>query len=146
MDYHFIIIVGTPEELNHCMKEKKHYTGRYMTLKEYYGSFGSLLNVTSILQVPNRNHAFQCMESTARHCIDTKPVLKRYPKSRGTPALRLLANNVERVGYKTAEKICDKLHLFSIDDVLCLEKSDLLRVDGIGDRKADIILKQLKDI
>lgn len=145
-DYHFIIVVGTPDELNTLIREKQSYTGRYMTLREYYGSFGSLLNVTSIIQVPNQNHAFQCMESTARHCIDTKPVLKRFPKSRGTPALRLLANNVEKVGYKTAEKICDKLHLLTIDDVLGLKKERLVEVDGIGDRKADIILKQLKDL
>lgn len=146
MDYHFIIIVGTPEELNQCIKDKKHYTGRYMSLKEYYGSFGSLLNVTSIIQVPNQNHAFQCMESTARHCIDTKPVLKRFKKSRGTPAIRLLANNVEKVGYKTAEKICETLGLKSINDVLCLDFDDLVSVDGIGDCKAENILLQLKGL
>ena len=145
-DYHFIIVVGTETERAMAFKDDKLYTGRYMTLKEYYGSFGSLLNVTSIIQVPNRNHAFQCMESTARHCIDTKPVLKRFPKSRGTPAVRLLANNVEKVGYKTAEKICNKLCLKSINDVLCLDFDDLVSVEGIGDRKADLILEQLKGI
>lgn len=145
-NYHFIIVEGTDKELKELIKSKQGYTGRYITLKEYYGSIGSLLNVTSILQVPNRNHAFHCMESTARHCLSMKPVLKRFPKSRGTPALRLLANNVEKVGYKTAEKICSTWGLVSIGDVLSLDKSDLMEVDGIGERKADSILEQLKGI
>ena len=145
-DYHFIIIEGTDKELKELIKNKQKYTGRYITLKEYYGSLGSLLNVTSILQVPNRNHAFHCMESAARHCIDMKPVLKRFKKSRGTPALRLLANNVERVGFKTAKRICDDLGLESINDVLCLDKERLVSVDGVGVKTADNILAQLKGI
>ena len=145
-DYHFIIIVGTQTELSNLISKKARYTGRYITLKEYYGSFGSLLNVTSIIQVPNQNHAFQCMESTARHCIDMKPVLKRFPKSRGTPALRLLANNINGIGYITAEKICDKWDLESVNDVLGLDFDDLVMVDGVGDKTASNILRQLKGL
>lgn len=142
-DYHFVIIVGTYNELNRLIRERKQYTGRYMSLKEYYGTFGSLLNVTSILQVPNMNHGFQLMESTARHCLSLKPVLKRYRKSRGSPALRLLANNVNGIGYSTAELICRNLGLESVADVLKLSKDDLLSVKGIGEVKADNILRQV---
>ena len=145
-DYHFIIIVGTQTELSNLISQKAKYTGRYITLKEYYGSFGSLLNITSIIQVPNQNHAFQCMESTARHCISMKPVLKRFPKSRGTPALRLLANNINGIGYVTAEKICDKWGLESVNDVLGLDFDDLVMVDGVGDKTASSILEQLKGL
>lgn len=145
-DYHFIIIVGTETERAEAFREDKKYKGRYMTLQEYYGSFGSLLNVTSIIQVPNMNHAFQCMESTARHCIDMKPVLKRFKKSRGTPALRLLANNIKGIGYKKAESICTECNLQTINDVLKLSKKSLLEVDGVGDVTADNILKQLGNL
>lgn len=140
-DYHFIIIVGSDKQRQKAFD--KLYTGRYMTLKEFYGSIGSLVNVTSILQVLNQNHAFHCMEATARHCIDMKPVLKRFKKSRGTPALRLLANNVDRVGLKTAELICEELGLVSVNDVLSLDFDDLVSVKGVGVKTADSILRQL---
>ena len=145
-DYHFVIIVGTEHELQQTIRRNKEYTGRYMTLKEFYGSFASIVNFSSILQVPNSNHAFQLMESVARHCTDTKPVIKRFPKSRGSPAYRMLVNNVQKVGEITAKNICDTLGLVSIQDVLNIARQDLVKVDGVGDKKADVILEQLFNV
>ena len=55
----------------------------------------------------------------------------------------MLHNNVHRVGYKTAERICEVLDLVTVDDVLGLGVDDLVRVDGIGVKTAESILDQL---
>lgn len=143
-DWHFVIIVGTDEEKDMAIREKGRYSGRYMSNEQFYGGFASLVEVTSIIQTPNQDIAFMTMEKIATKCLRDKPVLKRFQKSRGTPALRLLTNNVNRVGYITAQKICDKLDLETVEDVLNLTVSKLTEVDGVGVKTARNIMIQLK--
>ena len=114
-----------------------------MSKNQYFGSLASIGDFSSIIQVEDMNTAFYVMLKFAEHCTTDKPVLKRFKKSRGTPALRLLANNVNSVGVKLAERICNDLDLKSVADVLDLDKSDLMSVDGIGKVKAEDILLQL---
>ena len=142
-DYHFVIVVGTDKEKQKLIKDKQRYTGEYMTNNQFYGAYASLLNITSLVQVPNERTAFLVMGKIALKCLSDKPVLKRYNKSRGSPALRLLANNVHRIGEKTAVNICNTLKLESIQDVFNLTTDDLIKVEGIGEKTANNILKQL---
>jgi len=142
-DYHFLIIVGSDKQRIELFKKQKRYTGRYMTMEQYYGSIASICNFSSVLQVNTEKQAFLLMWKIAEHCTNLKPVLKRFNKSKGTPALRLLANNVNSVGVKLGERICNDLDLVSVSDVLDLDKSDLVSVDGIGEVKAEDILLQL---
>lgn len=142
-DYHFVIVVGTDKEKSELIREKQRYNGRYITNKQFYGAYASLVNVTSLIQVPNEKTAFMVMGQVADKCCNTRPVLKRFNKSRGSPALRLLANNVHRIGEKTAERICTDLGLVSINDVLGLTVEDLCRVDGVGVKTAEYVLVQL---
>ena len=142
-DYHFVIVVGTDKEKQELIRDKKRYTGEYMSNNQFYGAYASLLNITSLVQVPNERTAFLVMGKIAVKCLSDKPVLKRYSKSRGSPALRLLANNVHRIGEKTAVNICNTLKLESIQDVFNLTTDDLIKVEGIGEKTANNILKQL---
>lgn len=144
-DYHFVIVVGTDEDKKRVIDKQYWVTGRDLSDTEFYGGFASLVNFTSIIQVPNTKTAFGVMEQVARKCISDRPVVKRFLKSRGSPAYRLLNNNVHRVGHVTAQNICDTLGLRSVDDVLGLQKKDLLKVKGVGEKTADMILLQLHD-
>ena len=144
-DYHFVIVVGTDQEKSDTIREKQKYTGVYMTNKQFYGSLASICNISSLVQVPNEKSAFLCMEKFAEHCCNLKPVLKRFKKSRGSPALRLLANNVAGVGYVTAQNICDDLGLVTVEDVFGLTVDDLVGIKGVGVLTANNILKQLKN-
>lgn len=144
-DYHFVIVVGTDEDKKRVTDKQYWVTGHDLSDTEFYGGFASLVNFTSIIQVPNSKTAFGVMEQVARKCTSTRPVVKRFPKSRGSPAYRLLNNNVHRVGHVTAQNICDTLGLESVDDVLGLQKADLLKVNGVGEKTADTILLQLHD-
>ena len=143
-DWHFVIIVGTDEERKEAIKEKGRYSGRYVSNEQFYGSFASLVEVTSIIQTPNQEIAFMTMEKIASKCLRDRPVVKRFQKSRGTPAFRLLVNNVNRVGYITAERICEKLDLETVEDVLKLTVEKLTEVDGVGQKTARSIMSQLK--
>lgn len=142
-DYHFLIIVGSDKQRIELFKKQKRYTGRYMTMEQYYGSIASICNFSSVLQVNTEKQAFLLMWKIAEHCTNLKPVLKRFNKSKGSPALRLLANNVNSVGVKLAERICGTLDLKSVDDVFKVDKESLMSVDGIGAVKAEDILLQL---
>lgn len=143
-DYHFVIVVGTDKDKTQAIQDKQRYTGGYITNKQFYGAYASLVNITSLIQVPTEKLAFMVMGQIADKCCNDKPVLKRFPKSRGTPALRLLTNNVNGVGYVMAERICDELGLTTVYDVLSLKHSDLVCVNGVGNITADKILKQLR--
>lgn len=142
--YHFVIIVGSESDYKKAIKERGRNTGHYISNYEINGSIASLVNFTSVLQVKNESLAFDLMERIGLKCTNDKPVVKRYPKSRGSPAFRLLNNNVNRVGAKTAQKICDELRLDSIEDVFKITEADLIKIEGIGEKKAKNILSQLK--
>ena len=143
-DYHFVIVVGTDKQKQEIIKDKKQHTGNYMTNKQFYGTYASLVNVTSLIQVPTEKLAFMVMGQVAEKCLNDKPVVKRFRKSRGSPAFRLLNNNVNGIGFKTAELICDELDLVCIEDVFGLSVVDLVEIKGIGEKTAVSILEQLK--
>lgn len=143
-EYHFVIVVGTDKEKSQVISDKQRYTGRYITNEQFYGAYASLVNITSLIQVPSEKIAFMVMNKIALKCCNDKPVVKRFAKSRGSPAFRLLHNNVERIGYVKAGNICDELGLESIRDVFDLTYEDLIGVDGVGKVTARSILEQLK--
>lgn len=143
--YHFVIIEGDSETRKQLIRETERYSGKYVTNKQFYGSIGTLVNITSVLQADNEKHCFLLMETTSRHCLDLKPVLKRFHKSRGSPALRLLHNNINGIGYVKAKKICEECGLETISDVFELNTEKLTKIEGIGTVTAENILKQLKN-
>lgn len=142
-DYHFIIIVGTEKDKNKCIKKLKQYTHTYMTNSQYYGVIAKLNTYTTVWQVPRTEIAFEVMEKQANKCLDGKHVVKQFNKSVGSAAFRLLLNNVNGIGYKTAETICNSLNLITIQDVFNLNKEDLCTIDGIGEKTAKKIINQL---
>lgn len=142
--YHFVIIVGTDKQKTEYIKDTQRYTGDYVTNNQYYGAICSLSTYTNVIQVPRQSIAFEVMEKQAIKCFENKPLMKRYRKSEGNPAFRLLANNVNRIGLKTASKICDSLNLETVDDVFNLSLDSLMSVEGVGEKSAINILSQLK--
>lgn len=142
-DYHFVIVVGSENDYKKA-KDKLYYsTGMQFTNKQFNGAIASLVEFTSILQVKNESLAFDLMERIANKCTRDKPIIHRFPKSKGSPAYRFLANNVNGIANKTAEKICKELDLLTIIDVLELNVDKLTSVKGIGKKKATNILKQI---
>lgn len=142
-DYHFVIIVGSENDLRKAKNTLYRTTGMSFNNKQLNGAVASLVEFTSVLMVKNESLAFDLMERIALKCVRNKPVIHRFPKSKGTPAYRFLCNNVNGIGDKTAEKICRDLDLWSVYDVLCLNVDILTGVSGIGRKKAVNILSQI---
>lgn len=142
-DYHFVIIVGNEKSLIKAKDKLYRMTKQNFTNSQWNGAIASLVEFTSVLTAKTESLAFDLMERIALKCTRDKPVIKRFPKSKGSPAYRFLCNNVNGIADKTAEKICNDLNLWSIGDVLSLNVETLCKVNGIGKRKAQSILKQV---
>ena len=142
-DYHFVIIVGSEKDLRTAKDKLYRNTKISFNNKEFNGALASLVEFTSVLQVKNESLAFDLMERIALKCVRDKPVVHRYPKSKGSPAYRFLCNNVNGVADKTTRKICEDLDLWFISDVFNLNLDMLVSVNGIGRKKARNILNQI---
>ena len=68
-DYHFVVLVGSDKEKQELIRERKHYTGEYMSNSQFYGAYASLLNITSLVQVPNEKTAFLVMGKISEKCL-----------------------------------------------------------------------------
>jgi len=141
--YHFVIIVGSEKDLQKAKDKLYRNTGISFNNQQWNGAIASLVEFTSVLFAKNESLAFDLMERIALKCIRDKPVIHRYPKSKGSPAYRFLSNNVNGIGEKTAEKICVDLDLWYIIDVFGLNREMLMSVNGIGRKKAVNILNQI---
>lgn len=142
-NYHFVIIVGTEKEYTEAVRSKGFHSKNYISNGKFNGSIASLVEFTSVLQVKNQSLAFDLMERVAKKCIRDKPVIHRFPKTKGVPAYRFLCNNVNGIAEKTAQKIVDELGLWSIVDVLRLNRKRLMSVKGVGGKTAENILRQI---
>lgn len=142
-DYHFVLVVGDWNKYDRAVKKKGYHSGNYIGKKSWNGSIASLVNFTSFLQSPSEEWSFDLMLRVALKCVKDKPVVHRFPKSRGSPAYRFLCNNVNRVGEKKAKLICDTLGLVSLGDVFCLTVDDLVRVNGVGRKGAELIVGEI---
>ena len=141
--YHFVIVVGSEKDLSKAKDKLYRNTGLSFNNKQLNGAIASLVEFTSVLFAKTEALAFDLMERVALKCIREKPIIHRYPKSKGSPAYRFLANNVNGIGEKTAEKICNDLDLWYVYDVFCLNREMLMSVNGIGRKKAVNILNQI---
>ena len=142
-DYHFVIIVGDDNDYEQAISKHGYHSGHYIGDNQVNGAIASLVEFTSVLFRKNEKSAFDLMERIAEKCLRDKPIVHRYPKSRGSPAYRFLINNVSGIGDKTAESICDELELYCIGDVLELSVEELSKIKGIGAVKSRNILGQI---
>lgn len=141
---HFVIIEGTDEDRKKLSEEKYWNTGVDFTKKQFYGAISRLNTFTTVLRVPNRKTAFEVMEQQALKCFDSKVLAKTFPKSEGNAAFRYLSYCCRGVGAKTAEKIVDELNLVNLEDILKMEKEDLMSIHRIGETTANNILSQIR--
>ena len=144
---HFVIIEGTDEDRKNITNQIYYTSGLSFTKQQFYGAIARLNTFTTVLRVPDRKTAFEVMEQQSRKCFDDKTIAKSFPKSEGNAAFRYLCYCCEGVGAKTAEKIVEALKLNNLEDILNLEKDDLMSIHRIGDSTATNILTQVrKDI
>ena len=138
-DYHFVLIETSDKKLQSFLK-KSYYTGHKFSRKQYDGAIQRLNTYTTVIYAATEKKAFELMLNQAFKCLDSKYLVKSYPKTTGSPAFKYLCYCVDDVSNKRAELIVDNLGLYSLNDVLDLTYDDLINIKGIGESTVEKIM------
>ena len=144
-DYHFVVVEYT-EALRRKLSENLWFYKKINFSKsQFYGAIARLNTYTTVITAENQKTCFELMEKQARKCFDNKTVHKSLKKVTKNSAMNYLTNCCYGIGTKTAENITGELKLFTLQDLLNLDKPMLLTVNGVGEKTADKILSNIKN-
>ena len=143
--YHFVVIEYTEDLRRRLCEELWYHNKISFTKSQFYGAIAKLNTYTTVLTAESTRTCFELMEKQARKCFDDKPIYKQLKKVNENSAQNYLINCVYGIGMKTAENITGELKLFTLEDLLNLDKPMLLTVNGVGDKTAERILKTIKN-
>lgn len=143
--YHFVVIEYTEDLRRKLCENLWHHNKINFTKAEFYGAIARLNTYTTVLTAENTRTCFELMEKQAKKCFDNKTVYKRLKKVNDNSAQNYLINCCYGIGITTAENITAELGLFTLEDLLNLDKPMLLTVNGVGEKTADKILKTIKN-
>lgn len=139
--YHFIIIVASDREKYDYFRSDEDYNT--FGWDNYEGSIARLNTFTTVKECSSETRAIRYMRQQARKCLDGKQVIKRLKTKTDNPAFNYLSL-IKNVGDETAELIVDNLELYSLTDLLNLDNNTLQSLDGIGSKKAGIVMRAIK--
>ena len=137
--YTFIIVQST--DLLQELEELYYSTGISINMQQINGAVAEYCTVSNILFVQTEYQAFDLMMRTSGKIIENKPYKYNFTKKTTNSALNYLSS-IKGLKNK-ADDICRTLHLTCKDDLDALTLDDLTAVDGIGEKKAKMILVQL---
>lgn len=142
---HYLLIVGNPEEeiiRNTIIKKKNPNYYWNFTLEQWDGAYSSLQQVTQIVFAYNWERALKTMELLFKKSTDNKNRIYNYLDKTENTAYNYIST-IKRIGPSTAELVCDELGLETWRDLDNLGKDSLLNVNGVGDKKADLIMEAI---
>lgn len=136
--YHFVFVVGDIDVA--CYQVKKYTKVKNFHKTKFFGAMASLLTYTSVVTFKDDKDAFKCMRYIFEKCNDTnRRVVRPVEKLSRNPCYNFLVG-IPRISQKRAESICTLHNLKSLNDLIKMDKTKLLAVDGIGESLADEIL------
>ena len=143
-NHNFVIIVGNEAERTKQLAISKHY--RPVTVYQYIGTISSLNRYVTVIESysPYIDEAYYRMLSQAQKCLRQKPIVKKFPKKDKNPAFNYLCYCIYGINYKKAKVIIDTYNLQSLSDLMKLTKEDLTKIEGIGDKTAENIIRSLQ--
>ena len=134
-DYYYLLVEAPYN------KRLDYHSDGYFTHKQLYHSIARFESCISVLLCESEFDCFDMMKTLFIYSSTPFPLK---PFKTGSTAYNVLRYSLKGVGPKTAERVVNGLGLDSLQDVLGLERDDLLSVKGIAESKAEMILKQLK--
>jgi ERCC4-type nuclease len=142
-DYHFCIIQGDEHARAKALAMSRNY--QEINYFQYLGTIASLNRYTTVIESysPFINEAYYRMLITAKKCLSTKPIIKKFPRKHKNTAFNFLCHDVYGINWKKAKAIVDTLNLHTKKDLDRLTKDQLTAVDGIADKTAEKILKAI---
>ena len=141
----FLVIEGTIDDLNKENKRRmiQKNTGKPFSLNQFYGTIARLNCYTTVVQCHNQAQAFNFMEKQALKIFDTEPLVKHFKKDSDNPVLNYLVG-IPNVGYKTAELVVNEFGINTLMDLIAfVENADLTTINGIGEKTANLIEKNV---
>lgn len=139
-DYTFVIVQCA--NLIELINKRYYQTGQDISISQVNGAIAELSTVSTVLFAQTKYQAFDLMMRVAGKVIRGKPFKYAYGKKTTNAALNYLSS-MSGVD-KYAEIICEELNLKTLTDLLNLKKEDLLTINGVGSKKADLILKNIR--
>lgn len=140
-EYSFIMI-----QCNDLRAElNSHYykTGQDISFSQLNGAIAEFNTVSTVLFAQTRYQAFDLQMRMAGKIIQQKPFKYKFGKKTPNSALNYLSA-IKGLD-KQAENICKELDLQTHEDLQKLEITDLTQIDGIGIKKAEMIMRNLRD-
>lgn len=137
--YTFVIVQST--DLLHDLDELYFSTGISVNLQQINGAIAEYCTVSNVLFVQTEYQAFDLMMRTSGKIIQDKPYKYNFIKKTTNSALNYLSC-IKGIDNK-AEEICRTLNLTCKKDLDDLDEEKLTQVDGIGKKKAKMILVQI---
>lgn len=142
---HYLLIVGNPEEeiiRNTIIKNKNPNYYWNFTLEQWDGAYTSLQQVTQIVFAYNWERALKTMQLLFKKSTDNKNRIYNYLDKTENTAYNYIST-IKRIGPSTAELVCEELGLKTWKDLDNLNRTDLLDIKGIKNKKADIIMNAI---
>ena len=138
-DYTFVIIESM--DLMNEIDQLYYNSGISMNLPQINGAISEFCTVSTVLQVQTRYQAFDLMMRTSAKIMLQKPYSYKYGKKSTNQALNWLS--AQKGLNETATIICRTLNLHTLQDLFELTEEDLTKVDGVGKKTAEKILKNI---
>lgn len=139
-DYTFVIVEA--EDLKEELQKRYWETGQDIGLSQINGSIAEYCINSTCLIVQTQYQAFDLMMRIAGKIFQHPPIRYKYGKKSENVALNFLTA-IKGLDNK-AQTIVSTLNLETLTDLMELTKDDLLRVDKIGDKTADMILSKIR--
>ena len=139
-DYTFLMVQCV--DLIKLLDEWYYKSGQDVSISQVNGAIAEYSTVSTVLFAQTKYQAFDMMLRVSGKIIQGKPFKYAYGKKTSNTALNYLS--AMKGLDKRAEQICNELNLKTLTDLLTLTKEDLLTIDGVGSKKAEMILKNIK--
>ena len=142
-DYGFVMIQGDLATRSKCIAMSRNY--REVNLFQYIGAISSLNRYVTVLQCysPFINESYYTMMTQAKKCLQNKPIVKKFPRKDKNPCFSWLAYCNYGISAKKATAIIETLNLHTLSDLQQLTTKQLMSVDGIGEKNAENIIKNI---
>ena len=137
--YTFVIVQSA--DLIQELEDLYYSTGVRVNLQQINGAIAEYCTVSNVLFAQTEYQAFDLMMRVSGKIILDKPYKYNFTRKTTNSALNYLS--AIRGLKNKADDICRTLNLTCKDDLDNLTEEDLIKVDGIGKKKAIMILQQL---
>lgn len=140
-NYDYTFILAQVEDLRKELNKRYYQTGQDISFQQINGAVSTFNTVTTVVMTQTRYQAFDMMFRQAGKLIEQKPILYKFGRKDKNTALNYLSA-MKGVG-KRAENIVNTLDVKTLNDLLNLTKEDLVKVDLVGEKTAEMILKNI---